>query len=283
MVINPCDLFEDITIYEEIGKDNKYILAFPALDIEETGHGLEEFAGEKVDSWNDLWGYGEEIITIEKIAQMSMHANPKMTEEELEDKPWMTEESLADILTIIATTSDGIDYTADYVFGLYRFTIDVERLKELKYSNTEVESMCCKVIDFISVIILMSIQIGGVITKQNIDPDCYYNNFSEEANPIMSVFATIFDKQLTPVYSNHNTNAEYNYLSINDTLDYILESSSSYIWLLAYFPLYIANFDYNIISKEDIENESTPKEKKKSKITVVDFVNFIIDQEDKYK
>lgn len=277
MVINPNELFEEITIYGEASPNReKCILAFPALDIEDSGHGLQEFAGDQVNKWNHEWGRFCEVIHVEKFAQVEMRINPEMESEC--DKEWMSPENIASILHLDVTSEYGNICDADYTLGLYRFVIDVGHLRLLGKSEEEIESILSKVSDFISVLIIMSVQIAGVITKYKIDSNFYYDHFAEKANPIMITLELAFNGELTPIYSGQNPDAEFRYINISEKIDYMLNNHSNNTWLLSYFPLYVANYNRDILSDKEMGMEQ--KQEKEEPVGVIGLVNFIIDQEE---
>ena len=302
MVINPADLFPDIKIFRETSNDY-FRLVFPAIDLNDTKHGLEEFFVVHLTFCNGKWGNGEEIATFRHLcsARISYKNNEK--------------DATSDILHLRYHSAKYPDSDTDAYFtlGIYELKFDVHKMVDAIDSDDFSES-CNEIIirsmHFIATIIIMSIQIAAVLSKENLNKDfynkanLYLNEDSEEFNP--NPIMTWFNEFFSGIYTNEITVfkedvTEKEYISIMYSICYIMDGIEKQdgCMLLSYFPLYLANYNNDIISEEEIYSmfeaygtksdfesmgwevpEGVPDEYEAYKPTIFDFVNNIIsDQE----
>ncbi len=303
MVIDPTDIFGDIKIYKETTNDY-FRLVFPAIDLADTSHGLEEFFEDHVTFCNGKWGNGNEIATFEQLCCTRITYRDNL------------EDATSDILHLKYHSSKYPDSEADAYFtlGIYELRFDIHKMAN-EIDSEDFSKSCNDIIirsmHFIATIIIMSVQIAAVLSKENLDKD-FYNKIHAylsdnvdgfEPNPIMMWLDEFFNGYYTDkiMESEDEEEIESEYVSVLYSVCYIMDRIRKHdgCMLLSYFPLYLANYNNDIISEEEIYSmfetygtksdfegmgweapEGVPDEYVPRKPTIFDFVNGIIsDQE----
>lgn len=293
------DIFNEIKIFRETNNEY-YRIVFPAIDLEDYEHGIEEFFEDHLDFCNGKWGNGNDIVSFRQICSTRISYNNE-------------ENDVTSNILHLKYRHRCLPEPADAYFslGLYELKFELAPMLsavDLNEKNIDCNEIIVKSMNFIATIIIMSIQIAAVLSKENLDKDFFdkiRDNYTPDKfypNPIMMWFEAFFIGRYTSnIMDSGEEYSDISYVDIDYSVEYIMErmESTDSCMLLSYFPLYLANYNYDIVSEDEIYGmfekygtksdfegmgwdapDYVPEEYTGYKPTVFDFVNDIIkDQE----
>ena len=253
MVVHPLDIFNSIKVFREINSEY-YRIVFPAVDLEDFGHGIVEFFEDHLNFCNGKWGNGKDVVTFRQVCSTRIAYNNADND--------ITNDILH--LRYHPHNHPEIESDAYFSLGLYELKFDLYSMIDstnVDEKNIDCNEIIVKSMNFIATVIIMSIQIAAVLSKKNLDKEFFekvrdgYTPDNFNPNPIMIWFEAFFTGAYTTnIMNSGEEESEISYVAIDYSIEYIMErmKESGACMLLSYFPLYLANYNNDIISEEEI-------------------------------